>query len=91
MAGLDGTGPINEILTDPYFRGGADVEVLFRITAEGSVWVFLGTAAPTDDTGSVIVPGDGPPLYLQAEQQLWIKRVGGSNLDASVEFWEIIR
>ena len=68
--------------------GTPDQESVFRITLQRDSLLYLATAAPSDDAGSVLVRGQYQGL-LPAGDRVWIKRVGSVDGYGSVELWVI--
>ena len=72
-------------------RGAAQTaDAFYEVMVNGNVFVFVGSAAPSDDTGSryarntVALRGVVP-----AGEQVWVKRVGTTNVAGSISLWVV--
>ena len=74
------------------FDGGVrDEAVVMRILPDGTVLMFVGAAAPTDTSECAMIrPGLFAPHYtIPAGQLVWLRAVGASNVDGSIEVWRL--
>ena len=84
--GETGTGTIDS--TARVSAGGeVDSDAVLRVVAVDEIHLATGTAAPTDATAEIAFEYQPHYLFLPAGESLYIKRVGGSNVRASVAMW----
>ena len=68
----------------------ADKYAWFRVTSDGDGVMFLGTAVPSDNSGSAFIPGNTPIIgMLPPGDELWLRSLSTTDVDGSVEIWEV--
>ena len=89
-AGQDGTGVLAAV--DETTENGHDpLDSWFLVRVDGKTFVHIGEAAPSDDQESIFIPGAAVTYRsaLPKGSRIWVKRVGGTNVDGSIELWKL--
>lgn len=68
--------------------GTPDVACYFRLMLDGDGHLYVGAAAPANDSGSRFVPGNVPvDGMIPPGEQAWLSAVGATAVDGSIEVW----